>query len=235
MHEGAVHDTRAHPRFVHPRIVSSLDFPHLLARLASAVQQPLPGAEAQARMAPRPRGGWPSGFDAARLRHAAGLVLVYPINDDPHIVLTVRSPQVRHAGQVSLPGGVIEPGESAEHAALRETEEEIACAIDPVRVLGQLTPLDIPVSGFRLHPVLASIDQRPVLTPSDAEVARILEVPVRTLASPQVLTRTSMQRGTITLDVPAFETHGVTIWGATAMVLAEFLTLAGWSGYNWPG
>ena len=200
----------------------------LLDHLARALQRPLPGPDAQARMAPQPRGGWPAGPDAAGLRHAAGLLLLFPIDDRPHLVLTVRSATVRHAGQVSLPGGVIEPGESVEDAALREAHEEVGCETDTLRLLGRLTPLDIAVSGFRLHPVLAASDLRPVLTPSDHEVARILEIPVDTLLSPSIRTRRPMPRGALTMDVPVFETGGVAIWGATAMVLAEFLTLVGW-------
>jgi 8-oxo-dGTP pyrophosphatase MutT (NUDIX family) len=200
----------------------------LLGRLVDALAGPLPGSVAQARMAPQARGNWPAGFDMSRLRHAAGLLLLFPIDDRPHVVLTVRSRYVRHAGQVSLPGGVIEAGESAETAALREAREEVAFAADDVRVLGALTPLDIPVSGFRLHPVLAALDRRPSFTPSDREVSRILEIPVATLLDPATIAWRPMKRGALELDVPAFVTQEETIWGATAMVLAEFLTLVGW-------
>src|SRR5258706_10659064 len=119
-------------------------------------------------MAPRPRHQWPPGFPEERIRHAGGLLLVVPIDDQPHLVLTVRAHTLdRHGGQVSLPGGVIEPGETPEQAAFREAHEEVGLAIGQVRTLGPLTSLDIPVSGFRLHPIVASLDARPALTPSD--------------------------------------------------------------------
>ena len=76
----------------------------------------------------------------------------------------MRGDNVRHPGQVSLPGGVVEPGETLEQAALREAHEEVALPIEPVRILGRLTPLDIPVSGFRLHPIVAMTPARPPLT-----------------------------------------------------------------------
>ena len=180
-------------------------------------------------MAPRPRGGWPAGFDPTSVRHAAGLLLLFPIDDRPHLVLTVRSDRVRHGGQVSLPGGVVEPGETHARAALREAHEEVAFTAEDVEVLGALTPLDIPVSGFRLHPVVAALNRRPRLEPSDEEVARILEIPVATLLDPATFAWRPMMRGNLSLDVPAFVTHDAVIWGATAMVLAEFLTLIGWS------
>lgn len=200
----------------------------LRSRLTTALAGPLPGVAAQARMAPQPRGGWPTGYSPEHLRHAAGLLLFFPVAQEPHLVLTVRSTLVRHAGQVSLPGGVIEPGESAEAAALREAREEIGCASDGLDLLGRLTPVDIPVSGFRLHPVVAIADTRPVLTPSDDEVARILELPLHILLNPAIRSHQPMQRGTVELDVPVFRVEDVTVWGATAMVLAEVLTILGW-------
>src|SRR5476649_734928 len=158
---------------------SPSDFATVVVRLERALNAPLLGAEAHAALAPRPRRQWPPGFHHSRIRHAAGLLLVFPIADRAHIVLTVRADTLgRHGGQVSLPGGVIDPGETSEQAALREAHEEVALPLDDVRVLGALTPLDIPVSGFRLHPIVAMRQTRPSLTPSDGEVARILEIGV---------------------------------------------------------
>jgi 8-oxo-dGTP pyrophosphatase MutT (NUDIX family) len=205
-----------------------VSFADLLRRLIEAFSRPLPGPAAQVLMAPRPRGGWPSGVTPARVRHAAGLLLVYPVGDDPHVMLTVRSDRVRHGGQVSLPGGVVEPGETIEQAALREAHEEVGLVPTDVRVIGALTPIDIPVSGFRLHPLVASTGRQPPVRPSDVEVARVLEVPVSTLLAPATMERLAMTRGTARFEAPAFVTHDVAIWGATAMVLAEFLVLLGW-------
>jgi 8-oxo-dGTP pyrophosphatase MutT (NUDIX family) len=206
-------------------------FTDAVDRLRRGLSRELPGAAAQDILAPVPRREWPTGFDPARIRHAAGLLLVFPRDHLAHVVLTVRAGTLgRHSGQVSLPGGAIEPGETFEHAALREAHEEVALAPDTVRVLGALTPLDIPVSGFRLHPIVASSETVPVLSPSDGEVARILEVAVDELLNPARLMSTVRERDGITLTVPAFHVAGVEIWGATAMVLAEFLALLGWTG-----
>jgi 8-oxo-dGTP pyrophosphatase MutT (NUDIX family) len=129
---------------------------------------------------------------------------------------------------VSLPGGVVDPGETFEQAALREAHEEIALDTAGVSVIGALTPLDIPVSGFRLHPIVAATVVRPALTPSDGEVARILEVAVADLLNPANFAHTSRERGGLGLSsIPGFHVAGVEIWGATAMVLAEFLALLG--------
>jgi 8-oxo-dGTP pyrophosphatase MutT (NUDIX family) len=205
-------------------------YAELLVRLPGGFARPLPGSAAHAFMAPRPRGTWPAVRDVPMYRAAAGLLLVFPRNGDAHLVLTVRSQHVRHSGQVSMPGGVVEPGESNTQAALREAHEEVAFADAEVRVLGELSFVDIPVSGFRLHPVVAASDRPPLLQPSDREVARILEVPVSTLLDPSRIEWRHMTHGATPLVAPAFIVDEAVIWGATAMVLAEFLALLGWVG-----
>jgi 8-oxo-dGTP pyrophosphatase MutT (NUDIX family) len=202
-----------------------------IERLERALSRPLPGSKAHDILSPRPRRQWPEGFHPSRIRDAAGLLLVFPVADRAHLVLTVRAGTLeRHGGQVSLPGGVVDPGETFDRAALREAHEEVALSLSGVRVLGGLTPLDIPVSGFRLHPVLAAVGTRPRLRPAEDEVANILEVAVDDLLNPAHLRSTDRERDGRRLEVPAFFVAGHEIWGATAMVLAEFLTLLGWPG-----
>src|SRR6476659_137036 len=105
-------------------------FDDAIERLERALAAELPGEDAQAILAPVPRRAWPPGFQPSQIRNAAGLLLVCPRDNRAHIVLTVRAGTLgRHSGQVSLPGGVVEPGETLEHAALREAHEEIA--LDP--------------------------------------------------------------------------------------------------------
>ena len=114
-----------------------MSFDETLRRLEISLEGDLPGAAAHALMAPRPRRNWPPGFSIERIRHAAGLLLLFPLDDQPHIVLTVRAQTLdRHGGQVSLPGGVIEAGETYDEAAFREAQEEIGLPTGEAERLG---------------------------------------------------------------------------------------------------
>lgn len=201
-----------------------------VAKLREALAKPLPGLDAQLRMAPEPRLGWdPLKFpDGAR--DGAALLLVYPHDETVHVALTVRGSGLRnHTGQVSLPGGRVDEGETIEAAALREAQEEIG--VDPamVQVLGRLTPLHIPVSGFLLHPVVGFTSMRPAFQRAEWEVARIIEAPVSLLADPAVIKREMRTRTvkgqSIDVNVPYYDIDGEKVWGATAMVLSEFCAI----------
>jgi 8-oxo-dGTP pyrophosphatase MutT (NUDIX family) len=203
-----------------------MQFDTVVSRVEAALAGALPGAEAHRMLAPRPRRDWPPHFSPARIRHAAGLLLIFPIGGRAHVVLTVRADTLgRHGGQISLPGGVIERGETLAQAALREAAEEIGLEASGVKVLGELTPLDIPVSGFRLHPVVAATPVRPTFTPSDGEVAGILEIAVARLMDPSTVVHIERERDGRSIVAPSFRVDTHEIWGATAMVLAEFLAL----------
>ena len=198
-------------------------FDEVLARVDHALKRELPGQSAQARMGPRPRREWPEGM---RMRHAASLLLLAPYRQSAAIVLTVRATGLdRHSGQVSMPGGVIEADETPEGAAVREAHEEIGLESAHVRVIGALTPIDIPVSGFRLHPIVGAVAIMPPLTPVPREVARVLTVPLDDLRDHSRIVWRTVRQNDRELEFPFLPFEGVEIWGATAMVLAEFLAL----------
>ena len=201
-----------------------------VARLREALSAPLPGLDAQLRMAPSPRLNW----DPLKLpdgtHDGAALLLVYPHDDTVTVALTVRGSGLRnHTGQVSLPGGRVEAGESFEQAALREAQEEIGVDPAAVEILGRLTPLHIPVSGFILHPVVGFTSMRPAFQRAEWEVARIVEAPVSLLSDPSAVKREMRTRTvkgqTIDVDVPYYDIDGEKVWGATAMVLSEFCAI----------
>ena len=198
--------------------------------MREALLRPLPGLDAQLRMAPEPRLGWDPLKFPEGARDGAALVLLYPHDDHLHVVLTVRGAELRnHTGQVSLPGGRVDAGETFEATALREANEEIGVDPATVEVLGRLTPLHIPVSGFLLHPIVGATSMRPAFQRAEWEVARIIEAPVSLLSDPEVIkreTRTRTVNGRqIDVLVPYYDIDGEKVWGATAMVLAEFCAI----------
>ena len=198
------------------------------ARVLAASAAPARHDEARLRLAPTPRREPDPDATAGGARAAAGLVLLYPRGGRPHVLLTVRGGHLaRHAGQVALPGGVVEAGETVREAALREAAEEVGLAPAAVRVLGELSTLPIAVSGFLLHPVVASTDREPPVRPSDGEVSRVLHVPLADLGDPRNLRRGTYWRPERPVRVPYFAVEQERVWGATAMVLAELLAVVG--------
>lgn len=198
--------------------------------LRAILARGLPGLAGQRALAPRPRRGWkPEDAPPADCRQGGALVLCYPHDGAIHLVLTRRAQGMQnHAGQISLPGGAVEADETVEQGALREAEEEIGVFAAHVRVLGPLTPLHVPVSRFVVHPFVGYVDRRPRFRPDPREVAELLEVPLALLCDPdtcRVETWPSDRYGAT--EVPLFEVSGAPVWGATAMILAELLTLLG--------
>ena len=196
------------------------------ARLRAACNAPRPGGHAHRLLAPQPRPGWRPGEVPDHATPAAALVLLYPLDDVPHVLLTVRAGRLgKHAGQVSFPGGLIDAGESIEAAALREAFEEVGLDPAAVRILGALSPLYVTVSNYAIHPVAGVAGEAPHLRRSAAEVARLLPAPVAELADPANLRRGTRWRDDLHCDVPYFEVRNERVWGATAMVLAELLAM----------
>jgi 8-oxo-dGTP pyrophosphatase MutT (NUDIX family) len=187
----------------------------------------LPGVEAQLKFAPSPvRSGWQAGHFPADSRVAAALLLLYPRDRDLAVPLTVRaSGLARHAGQVSLPGGAMDPGETLGQTALREASEEIGVDPASVRILGELTPVHVIVSGFTLHPIVGVTDRRPAFVAAPGEVDEILEVALDDLRDASRIGRGTRIREGVAVEYPYFDLLGHQVWGATAMVLGEFICL----------
>jgi 8-oxo-dGTP pyrophosphatase MutT (NUDIX family) len=187
----------------------------------------LPGLDAQLRFMPTPpRTGWKPGEFPSDARLAAGLLLLYPGERGPSVPLTVRASGLRrHAGQVSLPGGATDPGETLAQAALREAHEEIG--VDParVRILGELTPVHVLVSGFTLHPSVGITDERPSFTLAAHEVEEVVEVSVDDLQDASSIRQGTRTREGLAIEYPYFDLMGHQVWGATAMILGEFICL----------
>ena len=175
-----------------------------------------------------PRKGWTPEAVPGDARQAAALSLLYPgPGDDILLPLTVRRDDLpHHPGQVSLPGGGLDPGEPADQAALRETHEEIGVDPASVRIIGALSTLWVIVSGFVVQPFVGIADTRPDFDLAPREVAALVEAPIRQLLDPSRLGwQKVVVRDGILIDYPYFDLAGHRVWGATAMMLGEFACL----------
>jgi 8-oxo-dGTP pyrophosphatase MutT (NUDIX family) len=201
--------------------------PLTLEWVRAALQKSLPGLNAQIRMSPQPRPGTERILDPfLDCRRAGVLLLLYPGDEGLSLVLTRRTESVQsHQGQISLPGGSLEPGETAEEAAIREANEELAVDPTALTILGQLSPLYIPPSGFCIYPIVAYAEERPDFVPSDGEVAEVIEEPLDHLVDSATCVEEVWQLRGQAVRVPFYQIGRNKVWGATAMVLCEFVTL----------
>ena len=165
---------------------------------------------------------------------SAVLVPLFEQDGETRVVLTRRSSTLRsHRGQVSFPGGRIDPGEDPPTAARREAFEEVGLAPDRVDVVGWLHPLFTMSAGSFITPVVGVLAARPALVPNPAEVARAFDVALADLVADGVFHE---ERWTHLPGQPGpgpdgrravwfFEVDGETVWGATARMLVQLLSL----------
>jgi 8-oxo-dGTP pyrophosphatase MutT (NUDIX family) len=185
----------------------------------------LPGAEAQNGMSPEFRGSYEHEREPVQ---AAVLVLMYPVGEEIFLVFIKRNDDGGpHSAQVSFPGGAREPGDpTLEDTAIRETREELGIT-GPLPVLGRLTPLHIPISNFLVTPFVCLMDRRPDFRPDPTEVQYVIETSLSHLLDPVSVKWDTWQHHSRTIRAPYFSVGKDRIWGATAMILGEFLQLAG--------
>ena len=170
-------------------------------------------------------------------RRAAVLVPILIEGGDARVVYTVRKDNLAdHAGQISFPGGSMEPGDDSLLAtALREAEEEIDLRPDLVEVVGELEEMYIPPSNFRVSPFVGLLPPEAEMVIAPDEVEEIFTVPLSTLADPDTLRTVLWSRDGHEYEVPVFAVDTPTprnIWGATAAMTGVLLARLGWRGYR---
>ena len=192
-----------------------------------ALQRPLPGLAAQAHMAPPYRSDMiRQMLNPPACRQAGVLVLLYPRDGRLHFPLTRRPDSVEfHKGQISLPGGAQESGESFSQTALREAQEEIGADAGVIEILGPLSMMYVPPSNFCIYPFVGHAPRRPDFRLAAGEVAELIEAPLDALLDPATARVEDWEiRGQV-WPIPFYQFGLHKVWGATAMILAELAVI----------
>jgi 8-oxo-dGTP pyrophosphatase MutT (NUDIX family) len=199
-------------------------FTDFFENLKDELKKDLPGEKAHVKMAPGIRDYFKP---ISKVRNAGVLILLYPKNQELYIAFIRRTEyNGPHSGQISFPGGKSEPGDKdILETALRESNEEIGIDINNVNIFGQLTPLHIPVSNFMVYPVIGKYDTTPVFKAEPTEVKEILEIKLQDLLNTSNCTSKEFQYGDLSFLAPIYCPNEIIIWGATAMILSEFLEI----------
>ena len=205
-------------------------FNQFINDLVKELKNELPGFAAQKLMAPLGRKP-PTDYLTKNVRpkKSAVLLLIYPDSEllFPKTILIVRPENEggNHAGQISFPGGGFDSLDSdLSQTALREAEEEIGINRKSVFLIGELTPLYIPISNYMVHPYVGFSKTTPEFKIHIQEVQDLLECNLKELFLKQ--NKGTIQRSIKTLnkeiEVPCYKINERIIWGATAMILSEF-------------
>ena len=166
---------------------------------------------------------------------AAVLVPLLPRPEGLHVLFTERSKELRaHAGQISFPGGRVDPVDpDVRAAALREAHEEVGLDAEHVEILGMLDDCPTFVTGFVITPVVGLIDPlaftaagRYPWNPSPAEIAALLELPLADFRDPRNLRIEMREREGVQFELYWYTVQGQTVWGATARILNQLIQLA---------
>jgi 8-oxo-dGTP pyrophosphatase MutT (NUDIX family) len=195
-------------------------------RIAERLRHPRTPPRISSPVASRLSYGRHRGPPGHNARPAAVTILFYPIHGRWHIPFTLRPEHLHdHGGQVSLPGGRLEDGETFVEAACRELHEEIDVAASQIEILGSLSPTYVFASNYRVDPIVACARTQPPFRPDPLEVVEIIELPVDHMLDPAHYGRHEVRRGGIRFTAPhiAFRSHR--IWGATHLILGEMIAV----------
>lgn len=162
-------------------------------------------------------------------KQAGILILLFPFKDELHTVFIKRTEKNGpHSGQISFPGGKVDSLDtSLEHTALRETTEELGVISKNIKLLGALTPLFIPVSNYDVFPFIGFINKFSGFSIQPDEVQYAIIAKIQEFQKPATTGILEINQNKITIKAPCYKIKDARIWGATAMILSEFLEVYG--------
>lgn len=189
--------------------------------IVKVLSEELPGEHSHVKMLPKNRVLKAPLNHKSSIKKSSVLLLLYPENDELYLALIKRPAHMKHhAGQIALPGGRIEKGETELETALRETEEEIGIQTENIKILGSLSELYVEVSAFLIHPFVGWLSEKPKFEINKNEVDKMVLFPFLNYRNSFESTEIKTIKGN--LEVPCIKFENETIWGATAMILSEF-------------
>ena len=157
-------------------------------------------------------------------RPSAVLIALVDDVDGPSVVLTRRAEHLRnHRREISFPGGRMDEGESPRDAALREAHEEVGLDPASVSIISGLAPITTFVSNSFINPVVGIVEGRPRLVPHEAEVARVMSVPLHDLARADTYRNEWWNTARGEINIHFFHLDDETVWGATARMLNQLI------------
>lgn len=166
---------------------------------------------------------------AQNARKAAVVLMIHATEGHPSILFIERTSHIghdKHRGQIAFPGGKLEANESLKECALREMDEEIGIRLSPDHPVKALTPLYVSVSNFIIHPFVAIQDTIPIPIPNPEEVSAVIDSPLTEIQDRYTIHRKDIRvRDMVLKNVPHYKLGEHTLWGATALIFAEFLAL----------
>jgi len=196
--------------------------------LKTEILKGLPGTEVQWQMASSDRmlKDFPR-IPGQNAQEAAVLILLYPFKDSVSTVFMQRHDYKGvHGGQISFPGGKKEPSDKdLIHTAIREACEETGAEMKDLIIINTLSPLFIPVSNIIVTPVVGWLEDKPVFNHKPDEVVFLFDADIRRLMDPLIIRVKPFEIRGEMIDVKYFDYEGNVIWGATAMILHELLTI----------
>lgn len=197
--------------------------------LQQRLRSNLPGKKAQNIMRPAPKVERKNEMtytpNTENFRNSSVLVPVVTWKEEPEIMFTVRASGIKHGGQISFPGGGKEGDETIEETALREAHEETGLKPENVKVIGNLTPLYVNHSENMVTPVVGFIKNEQEFCANPNEVDEIFTVPVSKLINGEFSKVEDWKLRDLDYSIPLWDVHSVPLWGATAMMLSEFVEL----------
>ena len=198
----------------------------LISRLAYIIEHDLPGEVAHHPLSPLHRPVTSEILkNLTEYKASAVAIILFENHEDHHFILIQRTEyKGKHSGQISFPGGIKEESDTSfEHTARRESFEEIGIDLEDANLVGKLSPVYIPVSGFLVEPFVFHYPYTPEFQLQDREVASIFTVPLKELLQENVISTMNIptENNLVMKNVPCFNLQEKQVWGATALMINE--------------